>query len=265
MAEWLSSLWSDVRYGARMLRRNPGFSIAAIVTLALGIGANTAIFTITNAVLLRSLPYRDPGRLVALDAQQKDHQSRCCTLGWSDLIRSRNQSFSATAVAAIDTFNLTSRGEPQQVAAGRVSPGFFELLGVPMQLGRTFAQDEGQPAGKFVVIISNSLWRDRFGSDEHVVGQTINLDTTAYTIVGVLPAGMQFPFLGQADVWTPRYFEHSLFTPQRLRMGVGYLSLTTLLYKVSALDVTTFVLTPLAFIVIGALASYVPARRAAKV
>ena len=225
MAELLSSLWSDLRYGARMLRRNPGFSIAAILTLALGIGANTAIFTITNAVLLRSLPYRDPGQLVALDAQQKDHQSRCCTLNWSDLIRSRNQSFSATAVAAIDTFNLTGRGEPQQVAAGRVSPGFFEMLGVPMQLGRTFAQDEGQPAGKFVVIISNSLWRNRFGSDAHVVGQTLNLDTTAYTVVGVLPAGMQFPFLGQADVWTPRYFEHSLFTPQRLRMGVGYLSL----------------------------------------
>ena len=225
MAEWLRSLWSDVRYGGRMLRRNPGFSVAAVLTLALAIGANTAIFTITNAVLLRALPYRDPGRLVALDAQQKDHQSRCCTLGWSDLIRSRNQSFSATSVAAIDTFNLVGRGEPRQVAAGRVSPGFFEMLGVPMQLGRTFAQDEGQPAGKFVVIISNSLWRDRFGSDMHVIGQTLNLDTTAYTIIGVLPAGMQFPFLGQADVWTPRYFEHSLFTPQRLRMGVGYLSL----------------------------------------
>src|SRR5262249_62046628 len=83
----------------------------------------------------------------------------------------------------------------------------------------------GQAGGKFVFIISNSLWRDRFGSDTHVVGQTINLDTTTYTIIGVLPAGMQFPFLGQADVWTPRYFEHSLFTPQRLRMGVGYLSL----------------------------------------
>src|SRR5215471_11941368 len=225
MAELLSSLWSDLRYGARMLRRNPGFSTAAIVTLALGIGANTAIFTITNAVLLRSLPYRDPGRIVALDAQQKDHQSRCCTLGWSDLIRSRNQSFSATAVAAIDTFNLTGRGEPQQVAAGRVSPGFFEMLGVQPQLGRTFAQDEGQPAGKFVVVISDSLWHNHFGGDPHVIGQTINLDTTTYTVIGVLPAGMQFPFLGQADVWIPRYFEHSLFTPQRLRMGVGYLSL----------------------------------------
>src|SRR5215470_13309278 len=223
--QWFESLWHDVRFAARTLWKNPGFSLAAILTLALGIGGNTAIFTITSAMLLKSLPYQDAQELVKLDALQKNEVSRCCTLAWSDLIRQRNQSFSATAVSAPDTFNLTGRGEPQQVAAGRVSPGFFEMLGVPMQLGRTFAQDEGQPAGKFVVTISNSLWRDRFGSDPHVVGQTLNLDTTAYAIVGVLPAGMQFPFLGQAEVWTPRYFEHSLFTPQRLRMGVGYLSL----------------------------------------
>ena len=225
MAEWLKSLWSDVRYGARMLVRNPGFSIAAILTLALGIGGNTAIFTITSAVLLKPLPYVHPQDLVSLDVRQKDGQSRCCTLGWTDLVRERNQSFSATAVSAIDTFNLIGRGEPQQVVAGRVSPGFFDMLGVKPRLGRSFIPEEGRPEGKYVVIISDSLWHSRFGGDPNIVGQSITLDTTAYTIIGVLPADVQFPFLGPAEVWTPRYFEHSLFTPQRLRMGVGYLGM----------------------------------------
>src|SRR5215467_9878559 len=126
MGEWLRSLWSDVRYGARMLFRTPGFSIAAILTLALGIGGNTAIFTITSAVLLKPLPYEHPQDLASVDVRQKDGQSRCCTLSFSDLIRERNQSFSATAVSAIDTFDLTGGGKPQQVVAGRVSPGFFD-------------------------------------------------------------------------------------------------------------------------------------------
>jgi putative ABC transport system permease protein len=222
---WTANLWQDLRYAFRMLRRNPGFSIAAILTLALGIGANTAIFTITSAVLLKPLPYRDPQQLVSLDVQQKDQQSRCCTLGWTDLIRQRNQSFSETAVYAIDTFDLTGNGEPQQVVAARVSPGFFGTLGVRPKLGRPFIEEEGRPEGKFVVMISDSLWHSRFGGTPQIVGQSITLDSTPYTIIGVLPPDVQFPFVGPAEIWTPRYFEHSLFTPQRLRMGVGYLGM----------------------------------------
>ena len=221
----LISIWNDVRYGGRMLRRNPGFSIAAILTLALGIGANTAIFTITSAVLLKPLPYHDPQQLISLDVQQKDQQSRCCTLGWSDLFRQRNQSFAASAVYALDTFDLTGGGDPQQVFAARVSPGFFDLLGVKPHLGRSFIEEEGRPEGKFVVMISDSLWHSRFGGNPQIVGQTVNLDSTPYTIIGVLPPDVQFPFVGPAEIWTPRYFEHSLFTPQRLRQGVGYLNL----------------------------------------
>jgi putative ABC transport system permease protein len=222
----MTSAWmQDLRFGARTLRKNPGFSLAAIITLALGIGGNTAIFTITSAVLLKPLPYRDPQRLVVVDVRQKDGLSRCCTLAWSDLIRDRNRSFSGVAVGAIDTLNLTGRGEPQQVAAGRVSPGFFEMLGVKPRLGRFFLSEEGQPEGKPVIVISNTLWHDRFGGDRNVIGQTLTLDSTPYTVIGVLPAGLQFPFVGPAEVWSPRYFEHSLFTPQRLRMGVGYLTI----------------------------------------
>lgn len=217
------SFLQNLRFGARMLLKNPGFSLAAIVTLGLGIGGNTAIFTITSALMLRPLPYENPQQLVALDAKDKTGGSRCCTLGWTDLVREHNQSFSGFAVGAIDNFNLTGRGEPAQVVAGRVSPGFFEMLGVKPQLGRVFLPDEGQPAGKPVVMIGDELWHSRFGADRSVVGQTVTLDTQSYTIVGVLPPGVQFPFLGPSDVWTPRYFEHSLFSTQRLRQGVGYL------------------------------------------
>ncbi|MGA8234209.1 MAG: ABC transporter permease [Candidatus Acidiferrales bacterium] len=223
-ARWIEAFGQDLRFGLRMMRKNPGFSCAAILTLALGIGGNTAIFTITSAALLRPLPYHRPQQLVLLDTRQKDGASRCCTLGWSDLIRDRNQSFSGVAVGAPDSFNLTGRGEPEQLAAARVSPGFFELLGVKAEIGRTFLADEGQPAGKPVVMISDGLWHSRFGGNRNAIGQTLTLDTAPYTIIGVLPAGVQFAVIGSADVWSPRYFEHSLFTPQRLRMGVGYLT-----------------------------------------
>ena len=221
----MQSFLQDLRFGARMLRKNPGFAIAAIFTLALGIGGNTAIFTITSSVLLKALPYQSPQQLISLDAQSKDGQSHCCTLNRFDLVRDRSQSFSGVVAAASDNFNLTGRGEPVQVPSARVSSNFFDLLGVKPQLGRFFVPDEGQPAGKPVIVISDGLWHSRFGGDPGVISQTIALDGTPYNIIGVLPAGIQFPFLAPADVWTPRYFEHSLFTTQRLRMGVGYLTI----------------------------------------
>ena len=225
MGEWLRTVWQDVRYGMRMIWRNKGFSLAAILTLALGIGGNTAIFTITSAVLLKPFPYEDPRKLVFIDFRQKDGQSRCCSLNRYEQLRDLNHSFTGVAAFANDTLNLTGGGEPQQVAIGRVTPNFFSLLGVKPQLGRAFVDQDGQPAGKLVVMISDSLWHNRFGRDPEIVGKTINLDSTPYTIIGVTPAEVQFPFMAPADVWTPRYFEHSLMSTQRLRMGVGYLSL----------------------------------------
>jgi predicted permease len=219
------SLLQDIRFGARMLRKNPGFAIAAIFTLALGIGGNTAIFTITSSVLLKALPYQEPQQLISLDAQSKDGQSHCCSLNRFDLVHDRGQSFSGVVAAANDTFNLTGRGEPLQVPSARVSADFFDVLGVKPQIGRFFLLDEGQAAGKPVIVISDTLWHSRFGGDPGIVGQTVALDGNPYSIIGVLPAGIQFPFLAPADIWSPRYFEHSLFTTQRLRMGVGYLTI----------------------------------------
>ena len=221
----MHSFLQDLRFGARMLRKNPGFAIAAIFTLALGIGGNTAIFTITSSVLLKALPYHSPQQLISLDAQTKDGQSHCCSLNRFDNVRERSKSFSGVVAAANDTFNLTGRGEPLQVPSARVSPDFFQVLGVTPQVGRFFLPEEGQPSGKPVIVISDTLWHSRFGGDPNVLNETVALDGTPYNIIGVLPAGIQFPFLAPADVWTPRYFEHSLFTTQRLRQGVGYLTI----------------------------------------
>ena len=218
------SLLRNLRFGVRMLARTPGVSAAIILTLALAIGANTAIFTITNALLLRPFPYRDPAQLVTVRTKDKDKEFGT-TLARYETVRDQSRSFESVAVWANDNLNLTGNGEPLQVPVARVSPNFFTTLGVRPQLGRPFTPDEGRPEGKQVVMLSDALWRSRYHADPNIVGRAITLDSTVETVIGVLPANMQFPFVGPADVWTPRYFELSLMTPQRLRTGVGYLSL----------------------------------------
>jgi putative ABC transport system permease protein len=205
-----------------MLSKNPGFTLAAIITLALGIGANAAIFTVASALLLRPFPYHDPQQLVSLDTKTKTTDFGGTLLRY-ELLRDHGQSFQSVAAWADDNLNLTGLGEPLQVPVARVTPNFFATLGVQPQMGRTFTEAEGRTEGPPVVIISDSMWRSRFGADPHILGQTVTLDTTPHTIVGVLPANVTFPFVGQTDIWMPRYFEFSLMTPQRLRMGVGYL------------------------------------------
>src|SRR6202035_1990164 len=195
-----------------------------VLTLALGIGANTAIFTVTNALLLRPFPYHDPHQLVSVTEKDKT-KDRSGTLLRYELVRDANQSFQSVAVWTNDNLNLIGSGEPLQVPVARVSPSFFSMLGVQPQLGRAFTEEEGRPEGKPVVMLSDSMWRSRFNANPTIIGQTLTLDSTPQTIVGVLPANISFPFVGAADIWTPRYFEFSLMTTQRLRMGVGYLEM----------------------------------------
>ena len=194
----------------------------AILTLAVAIGTNVAIFSVMSALLLRPFPYRQPEQLVSIQVKDEttDHGG---TLLRYELLRDKARVFESVAAWANDDFNLTGVGEPVQVPVARVSPNFFSTLGVRAQIGRTFNEDEGRAEGKPVVVLSESIWRSRFNSDRNIVGLTVTLDGKPHTVIGVLPAGVQFPFVGPADIWTPRYFEHTLFTPQRLRMGVGYL------------------------------------------
>lgn len=217
-----------------MLAKSPGFALAAICTLALGIGANTAIFTVTSALLLRPFPYESPAQLVSLNSRGQGRSD--CTLLRYEMVRDTNRSFQSIAAWTNDNLDLVGSGEPIQVPVARVSPNFFSVLGVRPQLGRSFSEEEGRPEGKPVVMLGDTFWRSRFHGDRNIVGQTITLDATPQTVIGVLPAEVKFPFMEPADVWTPRYFEFSLISAARLRMGVGYLSVLARLRPETTLD-----------------------------
>src|SRR5215471_9696998 len=166
----MPALLRNLRFALRLLSQNPGFALATILTLALGIGANTAIFTVTSALLLRPFPYHDPEQLVTLSAKDKSKDFGGTLLRY-ELLRDANRSFQSVAVWTNDNFNLTGSGEPIQVPIARVSPSFFSLLGVQPHLGRNFADQEGHPEGKPVVILSDTLWRSRFHADPNIIGQ----------------------------------------------------------------------------------------------
>ena len=217
-------LLRDLRFGARTLAKTPLFTIAVVLTLALGIGANTAVFTVTNALLLRPFPFRNPEQLISITSKDAAKENGGTLLRY-ELVRDYNRSFQFVAVWTSDNLNLTGGGEPLQVPVARVSPSLFSMLDVEPELGRVFTQEEGTPAGRPVVILSDAIWRTRYHSDPAIVGSAVMLDSVATTVVGVLPAAARFPFIPKADIFTPRYFELSLMTPQRLRMGVGYLNI----------------------------------------
>ncbi|MGA8090651.1 MAG: ABC transporter permease [Terracidiphilus sp.] len=217
-------LLRDMRFGVRTLARTPLFTLAVVLTLALAIGANTAIFTVTNALLLRPFPYHDPELIVGITSRDatKDYGG---TLLRYELVRDYNRSFQSVAVWTSDNLNLTGNGEPVQVPVARVSPGFLEMLDIHPQLGRTFTREEGTPAGRPVVILTAAIWRARYHADPNIVGSVVNIDSVSSTVIGVLPADAHFPFMPKSDIFSPRYFELSLMTPQRLRLGVGYLNM----------------------------------------
>jgi putative ABC transport system permease protein len=220
----MQSLLRNLRFAFRMMVKSPGFTAAVVMTLALGIGANAAIFTVTNALLLRPFPYREPSRLVSVEVRDQTKDRGVNLIRYENL-RDHGQSFAGIAAWANDSLNLTGDGEAAQAAVARVTPNFFSLLGVKAQLGRAFAEEEGRPEGKQVVMLANAFWQTRYHGDPAIVGRTIHLDENAYTVIGVLPADAQFEFVGQADIWTPRYFEFSQIPADRLRLGVGYLNM----------------------------------------
>ena len=195
----MHSLLRDLRFGARLLSKNPGFALTVVLTLALGIGANTAIFTVTNALLLRPFPFRDPAQLVTITVKNKNEEFGITQQRY-EVTRDFNRSFQSVAVWTSDNLNLTGNGEPVQVSVARVAWNFFSVLGVQPQMGRTFSADEGRPESRLVVMLSDAIWRGRYHADPRILGQAVMLDSTAYTVVGVLPAGTRFPFSGGRSV-----------------------------------------------------------------
>ncbi|MGH9396829.1 MAG: ADOP family duplicated permease, partial [Terriglobia bacterium] len=204
---WLETLLQDLRYGMRQLRKSPGFTAVAVVTLALGIGANTAIFSVVNAVLLRPLPYPQPERLVGVISMQLPYK-RGGQASYPDFLdwRARNHVFDQMAVFRTENFTLVGRGEPEHLPGAVVSADLFSLLGVTPDLGRSFLPGDDKPGavnGANAVILSYGFWHQQFGSDPRVVGRGINLDGLPYTVVGVAPRGFQFPIQGApVDLWT---------------------------------------------------------------
>lgn len=192
----------DLRYSARNLVKSRGFAVVAVLTLAVGIGANTAIFSIINAVLLRPLPYRDPGRLVRLYETEAAPGKYPFTgpdfIDW----KTQNNTFSdMTLFWWPHDMNLSGRRQADNVRVVPTEANFFSLLGVNPFLGRAWAPGEDQPGKDDVVILGYALWQSRFAGDPNVVGQSLELDARRRTIIGVMPAGFNFPF--QAQLWTP--------------------------------------------------------------
>jgi putative ABC transport system permease protein len=226
------ALWQDARYGARTLRKTPGLTALAVLTLALGIGANTAIFSVVDAVLLKSLPFRDATRLVAIAESHPSVAELAAPIPDFRDWQAQARSFEGLAAYGFaDAFNptLTGRGDPEQLRGAVVSQNLFPVLGIAPVIGRNFLPEEDQPGHGAVAILSGELWKSRFGADPSVIGQSIALDGNSYTIVGVLPPGMRFP--QGADVWEPASnlpdaertsrVHHLLFAIGRLRPGVS--------------------------------------------
>jgi putative ABC transport system permease protein len=190
----MTSLWMDVRYGLRMLAKNPGFTLLAILTLALGIGANTAIFSVVNAVLLRPLPFSQPGRLATIWGTHSKLNETQRALSYPDMVDLQNMNSSFENVAAYDesSATVTGTGEPLHLNAARVSANMFSLLGVSPILGRAFAPGEDR-AGHYVTILSHSLWQSEFHGDPRVIGHAVEINGRGYAIVGVMPRGFAFP------------------------------------------------------------------------
>ena len=197
----MKNILKDVRYALRTLLRQPAFTSVAVITLALGIGANTAIFSLVNAVLLRALPFKDPEQLVSIGKQAGSGGLPGLAayeyLAWKD----RNTTFDDLAAYSSDNFNLIGQGDPERISCASVTASLFTTLGVQPVRGRTFSAEEDQPGQNQVAIVSEGFWQRRFGPDATLEGATIQLDNTRYTVVGVMPANFRFP--GEFEIWLP--------------------------------------------------------------
>ncbi|HEX6649111.1 MAG TPA: ABC transporter permease, partial [Pyrinomonadaceae bacterium] len=228
----MNTLWQDIRYGARMLLKNPGVTIIVIIALALGIGANTAIFSVVNTVLLRPLPYDESERLVFLN--EKSPVLDEMSVSYPNFIdwRNLNQSFEKIGVYNRGSYNLTGAGEAERITTGQVSADLFSVLRVNALHGRVFTNDEDKPGGTPVVVLSYALWQRRFGGQTSILNQPITLNGKSYTVIGIMPEKYLYP--SRVEMWVPvgqlsdqpnwqmRGNHPGLFGVARLKPGVTF-------------------------------------------
>ncbi|MEK6321110.1 MAG: ABC transporter permease [Acidobacteriota bacterium] len=222
----IEQVWLDARYALRMLRKNPGFTAIVVITLALGIGVNTAIFSLVDGILLRPLPYEQPDRLVRVVQSQRQLGLDAWSLSQASFAALRDNTQSLEAVAAYSTSgaNLTGDSDPERVSIGNVSADFFKVVGLPPVLGRTFRPGEDTPGNNGVCVISFGFWQRRFAGDPNIVGRSLNLNSTAIEVVGVMPAGFSFP-RPETEIWIPLALNPTRTAPYFLRaigrLGAG--------------------------------------------
>src|SRR5262245_52863842 len=200
----MQTLWQDLRYGARMLMKKPGFTLIAVITLALGIGANTAIFSVVNAVLLEPLPYRAPEELVLVRNLDKTKGTKQESVSYADFQdwRAQNHVFAELATFRRAGFALNVGNDLEQIRGANVSANFFQLLGLNAIRGRTFLPAEEAPGSEKVALLSHAIWQRVFGSDVQLVGRQIKLGDQLFTVVGILPPEFKFPFrMETVEIW----------------------------------------------------------------
>jgi predicted permease len=231
----LESLWADTKYAARQLRKSPGFALTAILTLALGIGANTAVFSVINTILFHPLPYEDPSRLVLVSESLPKLGKGEVGVSAAEYVDYQQQSRAFSQTAAFrnfygDPLSMTGIGQPLSVNAAQISASVLPLLGVAPALGRNFTSEEDRYGTGHVVLLSHALWQSQYGADPGILGKTIHLNEEPYTVIGVMPASFRFPFDGaplseRANLWLPMAFNPRLFDPAKRvnNFGVGFI------------------------------------------
>ena len=213
------NLKQDIYYALRTMRKSPGFTLVAVMTLALGIGANTAIFTLVNAVFFRPIPVRDPAGLVSLfttDERNRTAVSNILPVSFpnGDDIQHRSQSFSGLALYAATAVSMTIDGQPENLTAEAVSGDYFDVLGVQAALGRTFhAADDSQPGANPMIVLNHGLWERKFAADRSVIGKSVLLNGQGFNVIGVAPRGFQgATVLGGPDMWIPMSMHDQIFS-----------------------------------------------------
>jgi len=224
----MQTLWQDLKFAVRMLRKNPGFTAVAMLTLALGIGANTAIFSVVNTVLLQPLPYGDSARLLYVSGTDRQSGTTGIPVSFTKFTAVSEQSTTLESSATFFSFSpslVTERG-PELVNGMRASKDFFHVLRVTPAMGRTFLPEEDETGGNDVVLLSDGFWQSHFAGDRNIIGKVLLLDGKSTAVIGVLPASFRFPQqFPEPDVWVPRVTDTPVARPEQIRSGAGYLGM----------------------------------------